>query len=273
MRAQPTPINARQGVTRALTIALLLVFGISLTGCGASLTDQMAAGLDTPADEQSNASLSTASLGTTHTKQGPVALPEQAKALASSATPGSSAYKIGPLDLLEISVFKVPDLSKAVQVADVGTINYPLVGEIQAAGRTPQEVERDLTQKLGAKYLQSPQVTVLVKEYNSQRVTVEGAVKKPGVYPLRGPTTLLQSIAMAEGLDKTSASGDVVVFRTSAGKRTGARFDIDAIRSGTADNPTLVAGDVVVVTDSALKTAFSNFMKAIPAAGAFALLF
>jgi polysaccharide export outer membrane protein len=262
-----------RGVTRALIMGLLLGGGTLLSGCGASLTDEMSAGLATPADDQSNASLSTASLGTTHTGQAPIALPEQAKTLASSATPGSSAYKIGPLDLLEISVFKVPELSKSVQVADVGSINYPLVGEIQAAGRTPQEVERELTQKLGAKYLQSPQVTVLVKEYNSQRVTVEGAVKKPGVYPLRGPTTLLQSIAMAEGLDKTSASGDVVVFRTTGGKRTGARFDIDTIRDGTADNPTLMAGDVVVVTDSALKTAFSNFMKAVPAAGAFALLF
>ncbi len=253
-------------------IAMLLVFGILLTGCGASLTDQMAAGLESPVDNPSSRSLSTASVGATSNAQTPVALPEAAKALATTATPGSSAYKIGPLDLLEISVFKVPELSKAVQVADVGTINFPLVGEVQAAGRTPQDVERDLTQKLGAKYLQSPQVSVLVKEYNSQRVTVEGAVKKPGVYPLRGPTTLLQTIAMAEGLDTAIASGDIVVFRTTSGKRAAARFDIDAIRSGTSENPALAAGDIVVVTDSALKSAFSNLMKAVPAAGAFALL-
>ncbi|MCB1507186.1 MAG: polysaccharide export protein [Hyphomicrobiaceae bacterium] len=235
----------------------------------------MSAGLDAPSasDKPSDGALATASLGTRGGAEAPVALPEAAKELASAATPGSSAYKIGPLDLLEISVFKVAELSKSVQVADVGTINFPLVGEVQAAGRTPQEVERDLTKKLGAKYLQSPQVTVLVKEYNSQRVTVEGAVKKPGVYPLRGPTTLLQSIALAEGLDKATASGDIVVFRSTAGKRAAARFEIDAIRSGTSENPTLVAGDVVVVADSAIKTAFSNFMKAIPAAGAFALFF
>jgi polysaccharide export outer membrane protein len=94
--------------------------------------------------------------------------------------PSSSAYKIGPLDVLDISVFKVAELSKSVQVADGGTINLPLVGEVPAAGKTAQEVETDLTAKLGAKYLQSPQVTVFVKEYNSQRVTVDGAVKKPG---------------------------------------------------------------------------------------------
>ena len=100
---------------------------------------------------------------------------------------------------MDVSVFKVPELSKSVQVADTGTINLPLVGEVPAAGKTAQEVEQDLTKKLGAKYLQNPQVTVFVKEYNSQRVTIEGAVKKPGVYPVRGKTSLLQFIAMAEG--------------------------------------------------------------------------
>ena len=98
-------------------------------------------------------------------------------------------------------MFKVPELSKSVQVAEAGTINLPLVGDIQAAGKTPQQVEQDLAKKLGAKYLQSPQVTIYVREYNSQRITVDGAVRKPGVYPFRGKGTLLQYLAMAEGLD------------------------------------------------------------------------
>ena len=82
------------------------------------------------------------------------------------AKPGSRegvGYKIGPLDVLDISVFKVPELSKTVQVADAGTINLPLVGEIRAGGMTAQEVERDLTARLDAKYLRKPQVTVLSK--------------------------------------------------------------------------------------------------------------
>ena len=89
---------------------------------------------------------------------------------ASSATPGNSAYKIGPLDVLDISVFQLPDLTKTVQVADDGSINFPLVREVWAAGKTAHGLERDLTQKLGGKYLRNPQVTVLVREYNSQRV-------------------------------------------------------------------------------------------------------
>ena len=116
------------------------------------------------------------------------------------ATPANSAYEIGPLDVLDISVFQVPDLTKSVQVSDTGTINLPLVGEIAVAGRTAQEVERDLTSRLGAKYLQNPQVTVYVKDYNSQRVTVTGAVSKPGVYPIKGRTSLMQVVAMAGGL-------------------------------------------------------------------------
>ena len=127
-------------------------------------------------------------------------------------------------------MFKVPELSRSVQVADSGTINLPLVGEVPAAGKTAQELERDLTKKLGAKYLQSPQVTVFVKEYNSQRVTIEGAVKKPGVYPIRGKTSLLQFIATAEGLSD-DAQSEVVVFRKATASACAGKFDVEEIRA------------------------------------------
>ena len=175
------------------------------------------------------------------------------------------------MDVLEVSVFKVPDLSRTIQVADSGTINLPLVGEVPAAGRTAQDVERDLTKRLGAKYLQSPQVNVYVKEYNSQRVTIEGSVKKPGVYPIRGDASLLQIIATAEGLTDTAQS-EVAVFRNVDGKRTAAKFDIGDIRSGTLQDPKLVQGDVVIVSDSAVKSAYQGLLKAIPLASIAPLL-
>ena len=191
-------------------------------------------------------------------------------AMRSSLTPtaASGSYKIGPQDVLDVSVFKVPELTKTVQVADTGTVNLPLVGEIKAAGRTPQDVERDLTQKLGAKYLQSPQVTVSIKEYNSQRVTVDGAVKKPGVFPYRNSVSLLQVIAMADGLDANSDS-TVVIFRNEKGERQAARFDVGEIRSGEAKDPPIEPGDVIVVGSSAVKEAFNNVLKALPLAGLF----
>lgn len=188
-----------------------------------------------------------------------------------TAGPGAAGYKIGPLDVLDISVFKVPELSKSVQVADGGTINLPLVGEIRAGGMTAQEVERDLTARLGAKYLQKPQVTVYVKEYNSQRVTVEGAVKKQGIYPIKGKNSLMQVIAMAEGLD-TKSDSTVVVVRYIDGKRSAAKFDINSIRSGETEDPPLQAGDMVVVGTSAIKESFDNILKTLPLLGVFALL-
>jgi|SRR5580704_5760972 polysaccharide export outer membrane protein len=87
---------------------------------------------------------------------------------AAEATPRNDAYKIGPLDVLEVTVFKVPDLSKTVRVDHDGSINYPLIGQIPAAGKTAHQLELDLTQRLDAKYLRSPQVTVIVKENNSR---------------------------------------------------------------------------------------------------------
>lgn len=194
-----------------------------------------------------------------------------AEPFTAAGTPGSSAYKIGPLDVLDISVFKVPELTKTVQVAEGGSVNLPLLGEVPVAGRTAQEVERSLTASLGHKYLQNPQITVYVKEHNSQRVTIEGAAKKPGVYPVRGRTTLLQFIAMAEGLDQ-NADTTVVVFRMVDGKRAAARFDIADIRAGNAQDPVIQSGDTIVISNSALKEGFSNFLKMMPLASLFVLL-
>lgn len=191
--------------------------------------------------------------------------------LTAAATPGNGAYLVGPLDMLDITVFKAPELTRSVQVADTGTINMPLVGEVQAAGRTAHAIEIDLAAKLGARYLQHPQVSVLVKEFNSQRVTLEGAVRKPGVYPLRGGMTLLQLVATAEGFGDAS-DATVLVFRAKDGKRMAARFDVDDIRSGKALDPPLQSGDVVVAPASAMKESLNAFLKVLPIAGVFALV-
>jgi polysaccharide export outer membrane protein len=191
---------------------------------------------------------------------------EAAAKLTSAGTPGSNAYKIGPLDVLEVAVFKVPDLSRTVQVGEDGTITYPLIGQVHAAGRTAHDVEVDLKQKLGEKYLRSPQINVLVKEYNSQRVTISGAVKTTGVYAIKGRTTLLQVISMAGDIDLSTASGDVVVFRTVDDQRSAARFDADLIKNGKAEDPEVLPGDVIVVDTSATKVALSNVLRVLPLA-------
>ncbi len=198
-----------------------------------------------------------------------VRLPPAAASLTTAMEPGSVAYRIGPLDVLTVKVFRVPELSAEVQVADSGTINLPLIGDVMAAGRTAKDIEADLKVRLGEKYLQNPQVTVFIKEYNAQRLTVNGAVRSPGVFPLRGHTTLLQVISMAGGVDNNQASSNVVIFRQSDGKRTVARFDLDEILKGTATDPTLEPGDMVIVDDSSAKLLLNNILRALPITSVF----
>jgi polysaccharide export outer membrane protein len=189
-----------------------------------------------------------------------------------AAAPGSADYQISPLDILDISVFQVPDLTKTVQVSSGGQISLPLIGAVTASGKTAQGLEKEIAAKLGAKYLQSPQVSVFVKEFTSQRVTVEGAVNKPGIYNMTGRTTLLQTIAMAGGLDRVADPRGIVVFRESQGTRRAAKFDLPAIRSGKASDPVLVAGDVVVVDQSGAKTALRSVRESLGIFGLFSPL-
>lgn len=186
-------------------------------------------------------------------------------------TPGlsSQAYRIGPQDLLELTVFNVPSMSRPVQVSGDGTISVQLLGEVRAAGKTAQELERELKSRLGARYLRDPQVSIVIKEYNSQRLTIEGAVRRPGVFPIKNSATLMQSISAAEGLDKDTASSDVIVFRTENGQRLAARFDLDAIRNGSAADPQIKSGDVIIVGASAGKMAFQNLTKLLPVTALF----
>ncbi len=195
----------------------------------------------------------------------------KADEIASLNDPKNDGYKIGHFDVIEVSVFKVAELSKPVQVSETGTINYPLIGELEVAGNTPRDVEKILTKALGEKYLQNPQVTVFVKEFNSQRVTIEGAVKKPGVYPMQGKLTLLQLVANSGGFDSLS-DDEVVVFRSEGTKKTAARFSVSELRDGTAPDPKLKAGDVVIAGKSFLKEGFQNFMKVLPLAAVFGIL-
>jgi polysaccharide biosynthesis/export protein len=191
---------------------------------------------------------------------------------AAGATAGNYGYTVGPMDVLEISVFKVPELSKSVQVADTGTINMPLLGEVPAAGKTAQEIEQDLTRKLGAKYLKSPQVTVFVKDHNSQMVTIEGAVMKPGLFPIRGQLSLVQLIATAGGLNNDLYEKNITVFSTIGGERTPKVYDIDDIRAGKAADPALHQGDVIVVDNNAGKVAMQTALKIIPGAASLGMV-
>jgi polysaccharide export outer membrane protein len=121
-------------------------------------------------------------------------------------------YRIGPKDLLEITVFELPELSQTVRVSEDGSITLSLLGKVEVAGLTAQELEKRLAMLLDQQFTKGAHVTVFIKEY--QKVSVIGAVGKPGMYELVGPTTLLQVIAQAGGLTSTAMS-ELFVYRTS----------------------------------------------------------
>lgn len=197
-------------------------------------------------------------------------LPPPDTTAASGAYEGASDYRIGAQDLLQISVFGVQDLDKEVRVNSNGQISLPLVGGVMAGGKTIPELETELAKKYADGFLQNPQVSVFVKEYTSQRVTLEGAVKKPGIYPITGRTSLLQAIALAEGVDdKIADLGGIVLMRQVGGRRKAAVYDLRLVRKGLVEDPQVYGDDIVVVEQSGSKSAFRRFIESVPAIGVF----
>lgn len=174
-------------------------------------------------------------------------------------------YLIGPFDKLMIDVFGIEDLSKKeVQTDASGRISFPLAGVIEAAGKTPAEVEDELEARLRGRFVRDPQVTVNLKETVSQVITVDGQVKKPGLYPVIGRMTLMRAVATAEGVDEFAKLDDVVIFRTVKGQKMAALYNLKSIRRGQYDDPEVFANDVVVVGDSQARRIFKDVLQASP---------
>ncbi|HWQ88292.1 polysaccharide biosynthesis/export family protein [Brevundimonas sp.] len=197
--------------------------------------------------------------------------PQQFMAASSGAE--ASAYRIGPSDKLALTVFQVEELSFAEIFVDAsGKLQLPLLGSVQAAGLTPAELSADLERRLGERYLRNPQVSVSVSEAASQKITVDGAVVKPGVYEMRGRTTLLQAVAMAEGGTRVADLKKVAVFRSVGGRPMIAVFDLAAIRRGQAPDPVVLGDDIVVVDTSRLNARYRDIIELLPGMAIFAYL-
>lgn len=153
-------------------------------------------------------------------------------------------FRLGREDVVEISVFRDPDLSRTIPVRPDGMISLPIVGDVVAAGRTPEEVRTEIVQRL-RDYVKDPTVvTFIVREVNSARVYVMGEVVRPGAYPLRSDVGVLQALALAGGLGEFSARRHVTVVRASDGKRVKLSLkDVYEGRDGIQLNP----GDTLVV--------------------------
>jgi polysaccharide export outer membrane protein len=175
-----------------------------------------------------------------------------------------SNYRIAPLDKLTIKVFKSDELSGDYDVDLAGHISLPLVGELEAVNLTTAQLDDELTQKLGQKYFENPDVSVAIKESTAHVVTVDGAVKQSGQFPVAGPVTLIQAVAMAKGTSEDANARRVAVFRMIDGKRQAAAFDLTAIRRGNAQDPPIYPGDIVVVDGSKVKAFQKQLFQSWP---------
>lgn len=174
-------------------------------------------------------------------------------------------YLVGPFDTLKIDVFGIAELSeREVQVDASGAASFPLAGTFQAAGKTPAQLAEEIRRKLEGRYVRNPQVTVNLEETVSQVVTLDGQVVRPGLYPVVGRMTLMRAVATAGGASEFAKLEDVVIFRSVAGQRYAALYDLKAIRRGAYEDPEIFANDVVVVGDSQARRIFRDVLQASP---------
>ncbi len=173
----------------------------------------------------------------------------ETKAGGSRVAHSDSSYVIGANDVLAINVWKEPDISRSVPVRSDGRISLPLVGELQASGQTPRQLEQEITKRLQS-YISEPEVTVIVTASNSQRVNIMGMVTKPGAYLLTSSTTVLDAIAMAGGFKDFAKQKSIYVLRQAPdGTQKRIPFNYKEVIKGKdpEQNIRLQAGDTLVV--------------------------
>ena len=179
-------------------------------------------------------------------------------ALGTLASLGAD-YRIGPNDLMDVEVFGVPDLKRTIRVNSSGQISLAMVGSVVVAGLSAQAAEELIAKKYSEKFLQNPQVSLFIREFTSQRITLEGAVAKPGIYPITGQVTLLRALALAGGGAAYSDLSQIMVFRTGAdGGKLTQTFNLEKIRKGELIDPFIVADDVIVVKRDPIRAALRD---------------
>ena len=189
----------------------------------------------------------------------PLAAPDEPRVVALE-----SNYKIAPMDQLAIKVFKSEDLSGDYDVDLAGRISLPFIGEVEAANITTAELDQRLTAKLGEKYLENPDVAVSIKRSTARVVTVDGAVREAGSFPVAGPMSLIQAVALSKGPTEEANPRRVAVFRTIQGQRQAAAFDLTAIRRGQSPDPQIYPGDIIVVDGSGIKAFQKQILQNLP---------
>ena len=206
----------------------------------------------------------TACAGVEHAPRG-----DAAYALIPSAPATGTNYRIAAADVLRITIYHEPGLSlEDAQVDATGAVRVPLIGDVPVAGLSASDAADAIAARLGERILVSPQVTIFVKKAVGRRVTVDGEVREPGLFPVEGRLTLRQAVAMAKGPTRIASLGQIVVVRQVDGQRQAAMFDLSAIRRGAAPDPEILPGDSIIVGLSPAKAILGGTILAGPALAA-----
>ena len=175
-------------------------------------------------------------------------VPAQAQDASRSQDPSAQAYRVGPGDVLQLFVWKEPELSREITVRLDGKVTVPLLGDVEAAGQTPADLGHDIAERL-TRLLNAPQVTVGVAQALSSRYYILGQVLKAGDVALTRPTTVLQGLAAAGGFKDFAKTDSIVIIRHEGGQVTSIPVNYKKLESGhdLEQNVLLRAGDTILV--------------------------
>jgi len=178
---------------------------------------------------------------------------ERDAAIQVSSDEPISEHLIGPMDLLEVKVLQADEISRNVRVDARGNISLPLIGIVKAAELTSYQLEQSIAARLAVDLIQNPQVSVFIKEYTSQHITitVQGLINRTGMYEFHGKATLLQAISMGGGISEKGNERAVKIVRKEHGKNQTLTFDLYEIRNDTIPDPELKNNDIVMVEEIA----------------------
>jgi polysaccharide export outer membrane protein len=243
-------------------LSVVLALCVSVTACGATRSAlRMQQTPDSPAAETTDATVApegakgiapagpvitlASATDTGDTAPAPATAPAAKPAVATFDA--AADFRIGAEDLLDVQVWKnCPELCRTVPVRPDGKVSLPLVNDIQAAGLTTNELRMQVTQRL-AEFIPSPEVSVIVREVHSVKVSVVGAVRMPGHYEVNSAATVLDLIARAQGLTEFANRDRIVVKRQNGAATKQISFNYTRVAEGKDDNPFVQPGDIIVV--------------------------
>ncbi|HEY6360302.1 MAG TPA: polysaccharide biosynthesis/export family protein [Vicinamibacterales bacterium] len=231
-------------------LALILCLSVAALGSGCASRGAFESTQDIPVEGAPAPAAAPAEAAATiaaDSAAAPAAATVAPSSTAARALDASAGFRIGAEDVLDIQVWKnCTELCRTVPVRPDGMVSFPLVHDIQAAGLTAAELRQQLTRRL-AEFIPSPEVSVIVREVHSVKVSVVGAVRMPGHYEVNSAATVLDLIARAQGLTEFANRDRIVVHRQNGGTATRLPFDYSRVADGKDENFFVQPGDIIVV--------------------------